>query len=178
MGRWHMHIGRLQCTCRIRKRQLPNGATPTEQIRCYHVDNAAQDDPELGPDLLEDQVARAMETARKRSGLTVEAMARRLRPALRLPAVGAEKQVRNNWYGWRKAPGAIPAVALVAAARLAGTSVDALLSESAEPATEGRLARLEREVAEQQRVIDELREHLDRTSSQPTAREERHRARS
>src|SRR5690242_1307701 len=71
---------------------------------CHQVDDVEQGDPELRPDLLEDQVARAMEAARKRSGLTVEAMARRLRPALRLPDVPPEKQVRNNWYGWRRTP--------------------------------------------------------------------------
>ncbi len=135
-----------------------------------------EDSTDLLPDLLEGQVARAMETARRRSGLTVEAMARRLRPALRLPDVPPErKEVRNNWYAWRRNPRAIPAVALVAAAKLAGTSVDALLSESAEPSAEGRLARLEREMAEQQRVIDELRRSVDRGASRPLTREDERR---
>lgn len=119
--------------------------------------NDAESGADLVPEVLEDQVARAMETARKRAGLTVEAMARQLRPALRLPDVPPEKkEIRNNWYAWRRNPRAIPAVALLAAARLAGQSVDQLLSETAAPSSEGRLARLEREVAEQQRLIDRL----------------------
>jgi hypothetical protein len=126
------------------------------------------DGVDLRPELLEDQVARAMEVARKRAGLTVETMARRLRPALRLPAVPPEKtEVRNNWYAWRRRPRAIPAVALLAAARLAGTSVDALLSESTQPISEGRLARLEREVADQQRLINELRRAVDEGGVHP-----------
>ena len=125
------------------------------------MNGLSHDDADLRPEHLEDQVARAMEVARKRTGLTVEAMARRLRPALRLPDVPPEKkEVRNNWYAWRRSPRAIPAIALVAAARLARTTVDALLSDSATPSSEGRLARLEREVAEQQRVIDQLREMI------------------
>lgn len=121
---------------------------------------------DLRPEALEDEVARAMEVARKRAGLTVEAMARQLRPALRLPPVPPEKKaVRNNWYSWRRSPRAIPAVALVAAARLARTSVDTLLSEAVAPSAEGRLARLERELAEQQRLIEQLRRAVDRDSA-------------
>ena len=137
------------------------------------MDDGDRRDPGLEPDLLEGQVARAMETARKRSGLTVEAMARRLRWPLRLPGVPPEKQVRNNWYAWRSSPRSIPAVALVAAARLAGTSVDALLSEAVEPSAEGRLARLEREVAEQQRIIDQLQRLADQRDAEPAAQDER-----
>ncbi len=130
-------------------------------------------DIDLRPETLEDQVARAMESARKRTGLTVEAMARRLRPALRLPAVPPEKkEVRNNWYAWRRSPRAIPAVALLAAARLAGTSIDALLSEATEPSAEGRLARLERELAEQQRLIEQLQQAVDRGPGGSMARDE------
>jgi hypothetical protein len=117
----------------------------------------------LQPEPLEAQVAGAMERARRRAGLTVEEMVRRLRPTVRLPDVPAEKkEVRNNWYSWRKRPGSIPAVALVAAAKLAGTSVDALLTESPpELAPDGRLARLEREVADQQRLIEQLQQAVE-----------------
>jgi hypothetical protein len=129
------------------------------------------DEALLRPELLEDQVARAMETARKRTGLTVETMARRLRPALRLPDVPPEKkEVRNNWYAWRRSPRSIPAVALLAAARLAGTSVDALLTEAAEPSSEGRLARVERELAEAQRMIEQLQARIGPGDHQDQAR--------
>jgi hypothetical protein len=121
------------------------------------------DSMELPAEIVEAQVARAMEAARRRAGLTVEAMVRRLRPTLRLPDVPPEKrEVRNNWYAWRERPRSIPAVALVAAARLAGTSVDALLTETPpDLAPEGRLARLEREVAEQQRIIEQLQKGFE-----------------
>lgn len=117
------------------------------------------------PDQLDAQVVQALDVARRRSGLTVEALIRELRPALRLPAVPEEKsEVRNTWYAWRQRPRAIPAVALLAAAELAGTTVDALLLGAAESEPEGRLARLEREVAEQQRLIDQLRRAIERTT--------------
>lgn len=115
------------------------------------------EEPDLAPEAFEAQVARAMETARRRSGLTVTDMARRLRRPLRLPEVPPEKKdIRNTWYAWRQNPRSIPAVALLAAAALAGDSVDDLLQEVLQPSAEGRLAKLEREVAEQQQMIARL----------------------
>jgi hypothetical protein len=145
---------------------------------------------------LERLVGAAMEVARERTGLDREAWARRLRPALHLPPPTPEQKLRNNWYAWRAKPWSIPAVALLAAGRVAEIPLDALVSAAAqrlaeeedqrqggqrvamEPSAEGRLARLEREVAEQQRVIEELREELDRRSMQPSTDEHRRRARS
>jgi hypothetical protein len=162
-----MHNVHLQCSLCVCRCQRIAGATPTERIRLGDVIPDPQQEADLRPEPLEDLVARAMETARKRAGLTVETMARRLRPALRLPDVPPDrKEIRNNWYAWRRNPRAIPAVALVAAARLAGTSVDGLLAEPAPPSSEGRLARLEREVAEQQRIIDELKRAVDQATGQ------------
>jgi hypothetical protein len=145
---------------------------------------------------LERLVLAAMEVARERTGLDREAWARRLRPALRLPAATPEQKVRNNWYAWRAKPWTVPAVALLAAGRVAGMPLESLIGAAAQrlaeeeqradrqpeqvhPSAEGRLARLEREVAEQQRVIDELREELDRRSvREPAQDEQRRRARS
>jgi hypothetical protein len=120
---------------------------------------------DLRPDELDTQVVRALDLARRRAGLTVEDMVRRLRPALRLPDVPEEKsEVRNTWYAWKQRPRAVPAVALLAAAQLAGTTVDALLLEYDKTEPEGRLARLEREVAEQQGLIDQLRRAIERSA--------------
>lgn len=121
---------------------------------------------DLQPDVLEGRVARALEVARRRSGMTVDAIVRELRPALRLPEV-SDRPIRWTWYDWRKKPRSIPAVALLAAAELANTTVDALLSETTRPSSEGRLARLERELAEQQRVIDQLRQAIDQSRADP-----------
>ncbi len=130
------------------------------------------------PEVVEDQVSRAMEVARRRAGLTTEEMARRLRPVLRLPDMPRHKQARSNWYGWRQNPRSIPAVALVAAARLAGTTVDALLSDATPGPAAGRIAELEREVAElrqlagqMQAALGEVRTHvgLPWAPSQPVA---------
>jgi hypothetical protein len=144
---------------------------------------------------LEALVSEAMEIARQRTGLTAEAWARRLRPALHLPDATPEMKVRNNWYSWRSKPWTVPAVALLAAARVAEVPLDELVAaaaqsvtqrrqdasgppEPAEPSSEGRLARLEREVAEQQRLIDELREEIDRRATRATGRDDRRQARS
>jgi hypothetical protein len=108
--------------------------------------------------------------------MTVDAIVRELRPALRLSEV-PDRPIRWTWYDWRKRPRSIPAVALLAAAELANTTVDALLTETARPSSEGRLARLERELAEQQRVIDELRQVVDQgRASSPAAEQSRHRS--
>ena len=119
------------------------------------------------PEVVEDQVSRAMELARRRAGLTAEEMARRLRPVLRLPEMPPDRQARSNWYGWRQNPRSIPAVALVAAARVAGTTVDALLSDAAPGPAASRIAELEREVAslrglvgEMQAALGEVRKHV------------------
>jgi hypothetical protein len=112
------------------------------------------------PEVVEDQVSRAMEVARRRAGLTTEEMARRLRPVLRLPDMPRHKQARSNWYGWRQNPRSIPAVALVAAARLAGTTVDALLSDATPVPAAGRLTDLEREVAELRQLAGQMQAAL------------------
>jgi hypothetical protein len=111
----------------------------------------------LDPDLLERQVMNALETARRRAGLTAEEMARRLRPALRLSEVGPDKVARHNWYDWRRRPHSIPAVALVAAAELAGVSVDRLLGAGGQPdeAVAG-LADLRQRVAQLEARIEGL----------------------
>jgi hypothetical protein len=142
---------------------------------------------------LERLVGAAMEIARERTGLTREDWVRRLRPALRLPDATPEMKLRNNWYAWRSKPWTVPAVLLLAAASAAGMTLEALLAAAAEsladapqrtgfqrdlpaaPSAEGRLARLEREVAEQQRVIDELREEIDRRSAPASNRDEERR---
>lgn len=141
---------------------------------------------------LERLVGAAMEIARERSGLTREDWVRRLRPALRLPDAPPEMKLRNNWYAWRSKPWTVPAVLLLAAATAAGMTLEALMTAAAEslaggsqhtghqselptPSAEGRLARLEREVAEQQRVIDELREEIDRRSAPASDRDEQRR---
>ncbi len=114
----------------------------------------------LRPEVVEDQVSRAMEVARRRAGLTAEEIARRLRPSLRLPEMPPGKQARSNWYGWRQNPRSIPAVALVSAARLAGTTVDALLSDSSPGPAAGRVAELEREVAELRLLVGQVQAAL------------------
>jgi hypothetical protein len=116
-------------------------------LRLAAVANGAEQ-PQPRADVVEDRVARAMETGRKRAGLTVEQMVRRLRPVLRLPEAEEDKRVGQTWYDWRHRPRSIPAVALVAAAEIARTSLDVLLSETSQPSSEGRVARLERRVAE------------------------------
>jgi hypothetical protein len=93
---------------------------------------------------------------------------------MRLPDVPEEKtEVRNTWYAWQKRPRAVPAVALLAAAHLAGMTVDALLMESGESEPEGRLTRLERTVAEQQQLIDQLRQAIERSTGSPRERGDR-----
>ncbi len=104
--------------------------------------------------------------------MTVDAMVRELRPALRLPEV-SDRPIRWTWYDWRRRPRSIPAVALLAAAELANTTVDTLLSETIRPSSEGRLARMERELAEQQRLIDELRQVVDRSAGSPSVERDR-----
>ncbi len=116
--------------------------------------------PELHPEVVEDQVSRAMEMARRRAGLTAEEMARRLRPVLRLPEMPPDKEARSNWYGWRQNPRSIPAVALVSAARLAGTTVDALLSEALPTPATSRIAELEREVEKLSGVVGQIQADL------------------
>ncbi len=101
-----------------------------------------------------------MEMARRRTGLTAEEISRRLRPVLRLPEMPPGKEARSNWYGWRQNPRSVPAVALIAAARLAGTTVDALLSDvSAGPAT-SRIAELEQEIAKLSAVLGQVQADL------------------
>jgi len=112
-----------------------------------------------------------MERARTRAGLTVEAMVRRLRPALRMPPVPPGKGVRQNWYDWRQNPRSLPAVALVAAAKLAGLPIDSLLSDTqVSPGHQAsRLESLERQVADLTRRLEQ-REQQDQTvtATRPT----------
>jgi hypothetical protein len=84
-------------------------------------------------------------------------MVRSMRPALRLPDLEPGKAGRHNWYDWRRRPHSIPAVALLAAAQIAGLPLDALLSESGAPsnAQSGRLETLERQVAELSRRLEQ-----------------------
>jgi hypothetical protein len=116
----------------------------------------------VDPDDLERRAAEALEVARRRAGLSVEAMVRSLRPALRLPDLEPGKAGRHNWYDWRRRPHSIPAVALLAAAQIAGLPLDVLLSESDAPshAQSGRLESLERQVAELSRRLEQ-RERAD-----------------
>jgi len=136
-------------------------------IKCRHISilpargrqasYACHMESQLDPDSLERRVMGALEAARRRAGLTVDEMVRRLRPALRLPEVGLGKAARHNWYDWRRRPHSIPAVALVAAAELAGVPVDRLLGADAQP-DEARVAAAS--IADLQRRIKELESAL------------------
>ena len=116
----------------------------------------------VDPDELEGRAAQALEVARRRAGLSVEEMVRSLRPALRLPDLEPGKAGRHNWYDWRRRPHSIPAVALLAAAQIAGLPLAVLLSESGAPSQSqsGRLQSLERQVAELTRRLEQ-RERAD-----------------
>lgn len=96
----------------------------------------------LRPEELEQRVTRALEAARRRAGLTVDEMVRRLRPALRLPELEAGKVARHNWYDWRRRPHSVPAVALLAAAELAGVSIDRLMGKESPEVGDVGMARL------------------------------------
>lgn len=88
-----------------------------------------------GPDriALESGIARALEAARARCGLTQEEMVRALSPYQSRPS-----RHQQRWHDWLNRPRSLSSVALVAAARMARTSVDALLGEASgrEPADE------------------------------------------
>src|SRR5215467_29347 len=122
----------------------------------------------VDPDDLERRAAQALEVARRRAGLSVEAMVRSLRPALRLPDLEPGKAGRHNWYDWRRRPHSIPAVALLAAAQIAGLPLDLLLSDSNAPphAQSDRLESLERQVAELSRRLEQ-RERADQDVDVP-----------
>src|SRR5215471_7495772 len=72
---------------------------------------------------LEGSVARALEIARRRSGMTQEEMVRALSPYQSRPA-----KHQQRWHDWISRPGSVSSLALVAAARMAGMSVDDLLA--------------------------------------------------
>lgn len=111
---------------------------------------------QLEPELLEEQVTHALDLGRQRAGLSVDEVVRRLRPLLRLPDVEPTKSPRHNWYDWRRRPQSIPAIALVAIAKLAGTSLDSLLeSESVIREAEPQLARLQAELDELHQLLAE-----------------------
>lgn len=120
------------------------------------------------PEEWEGLVVRALEVARRRAGLTVDEMVRRLRPVVRLPELTAGRAARHNWYDWRRRPHSIPAVALLAAAELAGVSVDRLLGKAAsevippEAAKVGvaRVESLERRVAILEAQVAQIRADL------------------
>lgn len=102
---------------------------------------------QLEPELLEDEVTRALDLGRQRAGLSVDEVVRALRPVLRMPDVEPTKSARHNWYDWRRRPQSVPAVALLAIAKLAGTSLDSLLeSETVIREAEPQLARLQAEL--------------------------------
>jgi hypothetical protein len=78
--------------------------------------------------------------------------------------------VRQNWYDWRQNPRSLPAVALLAAAKLAGLSLDSLVSDSASlpDAQATRLESLERQVAElTQRLERRERQDLGASATGP-----------
>jgi hypothetical protein len=83
-----------------------------------------------------------------------------------MPPVPPDKGVRQNWYDWRQNPRSLPAVALVAAAKLAGLPIDSLLSASpASPDRQAsRLESLERQVADLTRRLEQ-REQQDHVAS-------------
>lgn len=164
-------------------------ARQPNEYGCLHMADVDQGDRAQ----LEALVRAAMELAKDRTKLDADAWARRLRPVLRLPDATPEMKLRNNWYSWRSKPWTVPAVALLAAARVVELPLEELLllaaqklaedrtngsSGRGEAAPEGRLARLEREVAEQQRLIDELREEMDRRTARASGQDDQRRARS
>ena len=86
--------------------------------------------PGGGPRALDLQVARAMKLARKRYG-TMRKFAADLRAAMGWPTVSVAAV-----YAWEAGSTRIPAVAVLAAARLADVSLDTLMRAAAEGAEE------------------------------------------
>jgi hypothetical protein len=74
---------------------------------------------------LEATIARALEIARARCGRTQEEMVRALSPYQSRPA-----RHQQRWHDWINRPRSVSSVALLAAARMAGLTLDALLGEA------------------------------------------------
>ncbi len=115
--------------------------------------------------MLEGRVARALEIARRRSGRTQEEMVRALSPYQSRPA-----RHQQRWHDWTSRPRSVSSLALISAARLARTTVDALLAEAGElpslPDSLGddlgsRVAGIETQLASFMEVVARLQETVE-----------------
>jgi hypothetical protein len=129
--------------------------------------------------MLEGHVAGALDIARRRCGMTQEEMVRALSPFQSRPAKRAHPQ---RWHDWISKPSSVSSLALIAAARLANTTVEALLAEAgassgSEPARgessadaipdfDRRLREIAEVVVRLQDTVEAQAELLDRVAAQ------------
>jgi hypothetical protein len=115
---------------------------------------------------LEGTVARALEMARRRLGLTQEEMVQALSPYQSRPA-----KHQQRWHDWVNRPTSVSSLALIAAATMARISLEDLLmgADAMPPASrlswmeeiDDRIARLERESASMMDITRRLQESVE-----------------
>jgi hypothetical protein len=111
-------------------------------------------------------VARALEIARRRLGLTQEEMVQALSPYQSRPA-----KHQQRWHDWINRPTSVSSLALIAAATMARISLEDLLigADAVPPASrlswmeevDDRIARLERESASIMDITRRLQESVE-----------------
>jgi hypothetical protein len=111
-------------------------------------------------------VARALEIARRRVGLTQEEMVQALSPYQSRPA-----KHQQRWHDWVNRPSSVSSLALIAAATMAHISLEDLLAgaDSVPPPSasswmeefEDRVARLERESASMMDITRRLQASVE-----------------
>jgi len=134
---------------------------------------------------LEATIARALEIARARCGMTQEEMVRALSPYQSRPS-----RHQQRWHDWVNRPRSLSSVALVAAARMAGYPLDELLAEaiagpgpaielrgSSSSGVEAQLTQVAEVVARLQATVETQGDLLDRIAREVLEGRTRARAR-
>ena len=129
----------------------------------------------------EGRIARALEIARRRAGMTQAEAVEALSP-YQSRSSSRPTSRRQRWYDWVARPVSVSSLALVAAAHLANMTVDELLNDAGLPQTprdadesgelRRQLAEVQAELARQRVLNTEVQRHLaelaDRVGGRPS----------